>query len=187
MKYWHFMSNKDGKPVLRDGREAPPVGVWLKCDGKVKMCSSGFHASKRLIDALQYAQGPWIAEVELGEDAVTDVDKSVSSKRKILCIVKADRLLHEFAVMCAVRALEQANVKTEECWQAVDLKLGWLEGVVSDEDLSAARSAAGNAAWSAAGSAARSAAWSAAEKKLAAMLTELLDRESPKRRARGEA
>ena len=139
---WHFMADKDGKPVLRDGTFAPPVGKVLKHDGDLVICDQGLHASERIIDALQYAPGPWIAKVELGGLFVRQGDKLYATERTILSVVNIERELHEFAVMCAVNALELAGVTDERCWQAVDIKLAWLEGMATDADLAAASAAA---------------------------------------------
>lgn len=48
---WHFL-HADNR--LRDGRDAPPDGEWLRQDGTIVPCVSGLHASERIIDALAY-------------------------------------------------------------------------------------------------------------------------------------
>ena len=151
------MADKGGEPVLRYGRPAPKVGEWLEHEGPIKMCETGLHASRRIIDALQYAPGPWCAVVEI-EEAQEQEDKLVCRKRKIIKIANVEKVLREFAVQCAVMAMERAGVTEEACWQAVDIKIAWLEGCATDEDLDAAR----DAAWAAAWAAARNAAWDAA-------------------------
>ena len=70
--------------------------------------------------------------------------------------------LHELACKFAERALKRERKKGREphidSWNAIKVKRKWLKGKATDEELSAAESAA----WYAAESAARSAAWSAA-------------------------
>ena len=159
---WHFMADKNGVPALRNGEAAPSIGATLRHDGNLEICSSGLHASERLIDALQYAPGPWLARVELSGQMIRQNDKLVATKRRILAVKNVERELHEFAVMCAVNALERTGETDERCWQAVDIKLAWLEGMANDEDLAAAWAAARAAAWAAARAAAWDAAWDAA-------------------------
>src|SRR5699024_6815760 len=76
------------------------------------------------------------------------------------------RTLHEFACICAERALTLAHVKDERCWNAIKAKRAWLRGEISDDELDAAWAAAWDAAWAAAWDAAwdaaRDAAWDAA-------------------------
>jgi hypothetical protein len=55
---WHFT-----RATLRDGRPLPKDGEWLIHDGKAIMCESGLHASRRVIDALQYAPGSTVCRV----------------------------------------------------------------------------------------------------------------------------
>ena len=162
MRAWHFMADKDGKPVLRDGSTVPAAGKWLNYEGHIEMCKSGLHASKHIIDALKYAPGPWCALVELAGDIAEQSDKMVGRRRKIILIANVDKILHEFACCCAVMAMERSNVTDERSWQAVDIKLAWLHGMASDEDLAAAGEAAGAASGDASGDAAMAAAGDAA-------------------------
>jgi hypothetical protein len=160
---WHFMKDKNGKPVLRNGTPCPKVGETLRYYGPVNLCSSGYHASKRLIDAIGYAPGPWLALVEVSGDIQEGNDKLVASSRGILAVANVERELHEFAVSCAVRALEKQNLTDERLYQAIDIKLAWLDGIASDDDLDAARAVAQAAARDAAQAAAVPVAWDAAQ------------------------
>jgi hypothetical protein len=160
---WHFT---DG-PRLRDGRKLPRVGRWLKHDvekdGPVEICSSGLHASRRLLDAVTYAPGSLLHRVEV--DVVDEHDdKLVGSRRRILYTVEAAPILRAFARAVTLKAVLANWPETYEP-AARALVLKWLKD--GDEETrsaaeSAARSAARSAAESAAWSAARSAAWSAA-------------------------
>ena len=153
---WHFVGD-DRR--LRDGRDLV-VGEWLRHDGKLEMCASGLHASKRAIDALQYAPGSIITLCEIGGEIIRDTDKLVASARRPLFALNIEQELMEFARVCALDMLHLCNPQPDPVVRE------WLE--TGDPDLrSAARSAAWSAAWSAAAwsaawSAARSAAWSAA-------------------------
>ena len=93
-------------------------------------------------------------------------DKEVSPKDKLWAVLREEfidaRTLHEFACICAERALILAHVKDERCWNAIKAKRAWLLGKISDDELYAARAAAWAAASAAASAAARAAASAAA-------------------------
>jgi predicted hydrocarbon binding protein len=74
----------------------------------------------------------------------------------------ATNVLHEFACLCAEDALKAAKVKDPRCWNAISVKLRWIKGEATNEELDAAREAARAAAWAAAREAAREAARAAA-------------------------
>lgn len=42
IRAWHFVAD-----TLRDGRPVPPDGMWLRHEGRIKICASGLHASRR--------------------------------------------------------------------------------------------------------------------------------------------
>ena len=157
---WHFLP-EDGR--LRYGpRTKVAIGETLSADGPIMICNNGMHASVRAIDALTYAPGPVICRVEVWGELASQEYKIAGRHR--LCLAKADatNVLHEFACLCAERALRTAKVEDRIYWETIETKRKWLRGEATDDQLSAARSAARSAAWSAAESAAESAAWSAA-------------------------
>jgi hypothetical protein len=61
--YWHWIS-EDRKLRYSDGREVK-VGEKLTCQGPLSLCERGMHASRRAIDALQYAPGCIVCRVRL--------------------------------------------------------------------------------------------------------------------------
>jgi hypothetical protein len=143
MKAWHF-AQEDMRLGFDDGRKIRN-GRTLTYKGELKMCKSGLHASKRIIDALRYARGPMICRVELGGEILHDTDKSVASERTCLWYIDGTELLYRFARMCALDVIH--------LWDAPD----------GDKSIRiAAYSAAGFASWSASRAAARATAWSAA-------------------------
>ena len=146
---WHF---RDAPDRLRDG--TPSVAGQVETyDSPLVMCKSGLHASRRAIDALRYAPGPYVALVECDGKVIEQGDKLVCARRRPLWIADAEGVLRWFARQCARDVL---HLWTSPIPEAVRC---WLD----EEDLSeAARGAAESAAESAAGSAARGAAWSAA-------------------------
>jgi hypothetical protein len=164
---WHFVA---GNRMLRDGSLLVEPGYIysIGAEESVEMCEVGMHASRRAIDALQYAPGPVVCRVRLWGDVREDADRLVARHREVLWMADATRELHQFGVWC-VRHTPLADGRT--VWhvlsdlrsrRAVTMKESWLRGEATDSDLSAARSAAMSAAESAAMSAAMSAAESAA-------------------------
>ena len=164
MKGWHFAAaGPNGTPVLRDGTLA--VAGTVRVKGPLVLCEWGLHASERALDALKYAPGPWLSLVELSGEVVRGEDKAVATARTAGGYRDVSSILHEFAVRCAVRALERVQVPDERSWAACDLTLGWLMGVVADETLCDAADDAADADYGdayAANAAAYAAAYAAA-------------------------
>jgi hypothetical protein len=172
---WHFLRG-DGciaydHSFRRDGNGKtvkPKEGQVLKVSAEdLELCRFGLHASIEPRDALKYAPGPLVSRVELSGTILKGDDKLCASQRKVLWIADATKILHEFACLCAEDALKVSGWNDERSVKAIEAKRKWLKGEISDDELSAAESAAWSvvrsAAWSAAESAAWSAAWSAAE------------------------
>ena len=161
---YHFC-RKDKKLGFNDGRHIK-TGQLLKYKGPLEMCQSGLHVSPTIYDALQYAPGPVLCKVKLGGKIIKGVDKNVASERTVISMRNVSAELHEFACLCAERALKQAKVTDRRCWNAIKTKRLWLKGKASDKELAAARAAAWDAAqaaaWDAAGDAVWAAAWAAA-------------------------
>ena len=80
---WHFCALKDGAAVLRDGR-AVVVGEEVVHKGQVVICESGLHASYRILSALNYAPGPAICRVVVGDVVAEQDDKIVCRRRTVL-------------------------------------------------------------------------------------------------------
>lgn len=175
MMGWHFAGQ-----TLRDGRPLPKAGERLEHTGPLVPCESGLHFSVRAIDALTYAPGAMVALVEAPDDAIAhNGDKHVASWRVAVSgYADATRVLHEFACWCATHALDReyaAGRKVDpRSRSAVAVKLAWLDGKATDNELAAA--------WDAAWDAARAAAWDAAgdaqSVELERRLTELLTKEA---------
>ena len=148
---WHFVGE-----TLRDGQPIPDDGVWLEHTEPLRICESGLHASRRLIDALSYAPGSTICRVRLEGIGEEERDKLVCKRRKILWRIDGEKILGAFARSQALSVIH--------LWDAPGVVKDYLE--TGDETLRsaawvAARSAeyAADAAWSA--ESAESAAWSA--------------------------
>ena len=129
--YYHFTGN-----MLRDGRAIPSIGEWLEFDGTPVPCKSGLHASPDAFDALQYAPGTILHQVELGG--------------KIVATINAEAIMRLFARRVALDVIH--------LWDAPTIVKEYLE--TGDESK---RNAAGAAAAAAAGAAASwDAAWGTA-------------------------
>ena len=149
---WHFAkTGPDGAPVLRDGTPARPGIVRVK--GPIVLCAQGLHASARVIDALDYAPGPWLSRVTLRGEIIHGEDKMVAIEREAEGYKDMLPVLQEFAVRCAVRALEHerdtGRAPDERSWTVCDLALGWLAGVVDMETLRTATADAATAVYTA--------------------------------------
>ena len=151
--------------------------------GKPIPCVWGLHASKRPLDALQYAPGPIVQYVRLSGLIVERADKACATERTCLWVMDASLALHICAVNFAQIALDAQLADGKKIdprsQAALDVKLRWLKGQASDSEMAAAKAAAmaaaeawgaeyaeGAAAWAAAreaAHAAKEAAWSAAE------------------------
>ena len=160
---WHFAAS-----TLRDGSPIPAKGTTLTHSGRVILGNSGYHASERLIDALFYAHGPFVARVELSGTIVPHggpTDKYAASERtNTTAYVNVSRELHLFACDEAERALNTlpASGVDPRSREAIRVKRLWIDDKVTDEELAAAWDAAWAAAWAAASAAAWHAAWAAA-------------------------
>jgi len=135
--------------TLRDGRPVPADGVWLEHEGVIELCASGLHASRTPWQALQYAPGPTLCEVECEGDIVEEGDKFVCRRRKIIRRVDLEKPMRDLARAEALRVIH--------LWECPAIVKQYLE--TGDDSI---RDAAWDAAWDAAMAAARDAARAAA-------------------------
>ena len=167
MKGWHWIR---ADHTLRTGEVVVPNGIY-RAVGPLKMCKNGVHASRRALDALQYAPGPVVCAVELSGEIQHDTDKSVARERRVVWMADATNVLHEFACTVATDALALVEARgmtvDPRSRAAIEAKRGWLRGLTTDADLGTARDAAEGAVRGAARDAVRGAArdgaWAAAE------------------------
>lgn len=167
---YHFVGKS-----LRDGTPVPANGVLLKHSGKLQLCNSGFHASYKVWQALNYAPGNTLCRVHCGGDLIEREDKLVCTERTIIARIDAEALLFDFARSCARDVLH--------LWDAPPVVVKFLE--TGDENSRYAASAAAEVtAWDAARLsaryAARGAAWATArdaklEKQQRARLTRMVN------------
>ena len=144
---WHFLP-KDRR--LRGSRKVVKAGRTYRVEGPLALCSHGMHASRRALDALTYAPGPVVCRVELLGERLDAHFKSCARERRVLWIVDATRVLHEFALAVATDALHAADTRgavvDPRSWAAIETKRRWLRGVATDAELDAAWDVARDAA-----------------------------------------
>ena len=163
IQVWHFIR---ADRLTGVGRLHVEVGQTLTVEGPLKLCEHGLHGSRKALDALYYAPGPVACKDEIWGDIIEDNDKLCGRYRKCLAMIDATTVLHEFACLCAERALtrerEMGREPDPRSWAAIEAKRKWLRGEIDDAKLAAARDAARAAARDAAWAAAEDAAWAAA-------------------------
>jgi hypothetical protein len=150
VKAWWFSA---GKTLPHDDGRRIEIGRTHKVTGELIPCRNGLHASKRPLDALQYAPGPIIWRVGMGGVVLTQVDKLCASERTYIAGgVDATETLRKFARMCALDVID--------FWDAPEVVVEYLK--TGDEKLrNAARAATWAATWAAASDAASDATWAA--------------------------
>ena len=168
--YYHFLP-EDKKLRFGDNREVK-LGQTITVDCEPELCYSGLHASKRLIDALDYAPGPILTKVTLGGTVIHGHDKSVATERTIIAIADVSYILREFARKCALDVIHLWDAPKvvikylKTCDESIMYAAWYAVGTAIDDDdnnIRSAGSAAMYAAWHAlssdASSAAREADW----------------------------
>ena len=106
IRAWHFL--QENKKLRWGTQEIVEGGKTYSCDGSLVLCENGMHGSVRIMDALQYAPGPIVCEVEIWGEIVMATDKLVGRTRKVLSMINATNTLHEFACRCAEHAMKRS-------------------------------------------------------------------------------
>ena len=147
---WHFLSAD--RKITAYNSTTPHGGVLvvpgqtLALTGRPIPCVWGLHASKRPLDALQYAPGPIVQYVRLSGSIVERADKACATERTCLWVMDASLALHICAVNFAQIALDAQLADGKKIdprsQAALDVKLRWLKGQASDSEMDAAKAAA---------------------------------------------
>jgi hypothetical protein len=141
---YHFVGD-----TLRDGSPVPDNGVTLVYDEPIELGASGYHASRKALDALCYAPGLTLCRLNCSGIVKETQSKLVCSERTIIDRIDATDILQEFSRKCSLSVLDK--------WDAPEIVRKFLE--TGDEVY---RSEANTAARSATFSMADRAAWHAA-------------------------
>ncbi len=160
MKAWHFL--KDSGQAQHGRLGIIKVGKTYKVKGTPIPCERGLHASKRIIDALQYAEGSLLCRVEMGGEIAEETDKVCAQERTVIWMMDISTILHNFACNEAERALLAQPTRDPRSMEAIRVKRLWIKGRATEDQLSAAHWAADSAARSIAHSSAHSSAYSSA-------------------------
>ena len=160
MKAWHFL--QDNGLAQHGYLGIIEVGKTYKVDGDPIPCKHGLHASKRLIDALQYATGSLLCRVEMGGKIANEVDKVCAQERTVIWMMDISTILHNFACDEAERVMLAQTTRDPRIMEAIRVKRLWIKGQATDAELDAARAAGRAAGRAAAWAAARAVAWAAA-------------------------
>ena len=163
MYAWHFLAAD--RKMSYGTRALVEQGKTYRVDGDIQICAHGLHASKRALDALQYAPGPIVCRVEMGGRILEDKNKLVAQERSVIWMADATGVLRDYARWCALSVWH--------LWDMPDVVRSYLENG-SEEIRAAAWDAARDAAWDAAWSAAWDAAWYAARAKQNSKLEDML-------------
>ena len=134
------------------------VGTWAKHKGKLNMCHSGFHASVRAIDAMQYVNCEVLALVEARGKHLKQSDKQCWLEMRV---VRAYRWEKPDSVAMAIYAAELVIGEYEKQYpddkrprQAIEAAKKWLDDPTEENrQASASASAYASAAASASASA----------------------------------
>lgn len=118
-KGWHFNIGK-----LRNGAPLPPIGKWLKYDGDLILGRQGYHASRRLLDALccaPFYHDPTkytLDRVSLRGDVEGETDQCVARERRrdwSLPPEMVEQILDNFTRWCALQVAHLWDAP-EEVW-----------------------------------------------------------------------
>ena len=157
--YW--FCNSDNKTIYQ--RLEIVEGTVLACEGELKLCENGYHASFSAFDALRHAMGSFLWLVEVSDEKVESGDKVAARWRRHVRRIDATPILRKFAAIQALSVAHRANLPP--------VVMEYLRDEAAGKDRSDIRAAARSAAASAA-SAAHSAAYSAARKMFDKMIEE---------------
>jgi hypothetical protein len=167
-RLWKTMLYRDGELRSEHGNEGWKLGEWHKVDGPLEMCQRGYHASKNIIDAMQYVNPEAVTQVEVRGDHLEQSDKQVWSEMRVVKAwewTKVDSVsLAVYAAESVIGIFEKKHPDDKRPRQAIEAAKAWLKDP-SEENRNAAGAAwaAAWAAWDAARAAgAAGAAWAAA-------------------------
>ena len=161
---WHFLPENG---LTRFNKIKVEPGVEIVHKGKLELCNSGLHASIKLDDALSFAPGPILCRVRCQGRVKRGDDKLVCSRRTVLWMLDASRVLRLWGCWC-IRNTKLQDGRT--VWDlltdirirnAVEVAERFAVGQATEQELDAARAAARDAARAAARAAAWAAAWDA--------------------------
>jgi len=137
------------------------LNKWNHHEGDLILCHSGFHASERIIDAMQYTACEEIVLVEIGDDFIKGNDKYVCRDMRVIKSYKWGKkdsvALAIFAAELVIDIFEKEHPNDKRPREAIEAAKKVLKS-----DTKKNRAAAGDAARYAVSAAASDAAWGVA-------------------------
>lgn len=129
---WHWLP-QNGKLTHDLNNSTMIVGETrsLPASQRVVLCTSGFHASYKALDALYYARGPLLCRVQLWGNIKSDgyysgYPKLVARHRRVLWAIDASYTLHQLSI----KLLKDLNNQAPNSIIAdkIAKKQAWLSG-----------------------------------------------------------
>jgi len=158
-----YKSMKEGPRSDHGDKAVWKVGEWRKCHGNLEMCSNGYHASKNVIDSMQYVDADVIAQVEVRGKHLEQNDKQCWEEMRLLKTwtwTKEDSVsLAVYAAELVIDIFEARYPDDKRPRQAIDAAKNWLKNQTEENARAAEAAGAASAMVFAAASAA--AAWAA--------------------------
>lgn len=137
----------------QNGNHKWEVGKWYKHDGKLEICSSGFHACRTPLQSLKYVYGDKWFIIESRRKIIDEKDdKFVCSEMRLIKEIPIAKVVKPFAIWCAKQCLinytkQYPNDKrVSEAIEGAEL---YLDGKIDLKELNTRLSAARSAARSA--------------------------------------
>ena len=112
VKAWHFLPDNSR---TRYSDEPVKVGTTLFAKGEIVPCSNGLHASEHPLDALRYAPGFLLCQVEVSGEIVRESDKLAGRSRTCLAMVDSKRMVLEFTADVVARVFGEVGLGGEDC------------------------------------------------------------------------
>jgi len=169
------MKKKYAWKILRKGMRSDLGNIkwyknkWKTHKQKLELCSSGFHASKLLFDAIQYVTPGIICLVEYSGKMIDSDDKFVAERMRVIKTYRfTKRIAVEWSIYCArlcLKSFEKKYPKDKRVREVINTAENWLNNPTQKNRFAAVSAwsvavSAAESAWSVAGFAAVSAAWS---------------------------
>jgi hypothetical protein len=108
---------------------------WYGVNRDIRLCECGYHASKKVLDALVYAPGPIVCRVKLGGRIIEGDDKAVAEERTCLWMAGATNVLYEFTYEVGNLALSLKGISNRCFVDTIMAKRRYVKGEINWADL----------------------------------------------------
>jgi hypothetical protein len=145
IKAWHFVA--DNRRMNHQPEMEITPGYIYSEHGPVKICKSGLHGSRKVIDALRYAPGSYLCRVDMWSEVKEDKDKLVARHRHVIAAKDVSSELRLWACWCVRQQWHLLH--DERSKKALETAERFARGKATRQQLDAARAATWDAAWDA--------------------------------------